>query len=451
VLEAAQVPAVMSALTAFRPGFHVVGGQLRATSTLMYPTITSMYLEVAFAIGLWLLLGPTSPGRGARLWMLGALTLIGAGIAATFTRAGLIGMVAAIGLTAAIVHARLGLTRRQAGLLVALVVGVIVATLVLHSPERLAARLSTDGSQAWYGVRYQVPPQLTLATGRAYQVPVSLANTGRLTWDSAREPRFTLSYHWLRGDSDLVVHFEGQRTAFPSPVAPGQAVSLTADVIAPALAGDYTLVWDVVHETRAWLSSEGVTPARTAVRVHGAPVAAVPTTRTRLPEVAMRPDRRALWRAALAMAADRPIAGVGPDNFRHQYGAYLDPDRADPRVHANNMYLETLTGAGVPGLLALVWLLAASGRALVSRCRTAPPSHVAAAAAMFSAWLMVAGHGLVDSFLTFTTTYLTFAMAAGLAFSRAWSPHLCTCAPHPCTSAPVHRTAPIAPDHAHCL
>jgi hypothetical protein len=39
------------------------------------------------------------------------------------------------------------------------------------------------------------------------------------------------------------------------------------------------------------------------------------------------------------------------------------------------------------------------------------------AAAALAAWLMVAGHGLVDSFLSFTTTYLTFALAAGLAFS----------------------------------
>jgi hypothetical protein len=52
VLELAQIPWVLNALKAFRPGFHVVGGQLRATSTLFYPTITSMFLEVAFALGL---------------------------------------------------------------------------------------------------------------------------------------------------------------------------------------------------------------------------------------------------------------------------------------------------------------------------------------------------------------------------------------------------------------
>jgi hypothetical protein len=60
----------------------------------------------------------------------------------------------------------------------------------------------------------------------------------------------------------------------------------------------------------------------------------------------------------------------------------------------------------------------------VRRCLRVAPEHLAAAVAMLSAWVMVAGHGLVDSFLTFTTTYLTFAMAAGLAFARAFKSHV---------------------------
>ena len=84
ILELAQVPFVLDALKLFRPGFHVVGGQLRATSTLFYPTITSMYLEVAFALGLvWI--------ASSRLAFV-ALALTGAGIIATFTRAGLVTM-----------------------------------------------------------------------------------------------------------------------------------------------------------------------------------------------------------------------------------------------------------------------------------------------------------------------------------------------------------------------
>jgi hypothetical protein len=55
------------------------------------------------------------------------------------------------------------------------------------------------------------------------------------------------------------------------------------------------------------------------------------------------------------------------------------------------------------------------------RVRHASDSALAASAAALAAWVIIAGHGLVDSFLSFTTTYLTFAMAMGLAFSSGLS------------------------------
>ena len=101
------------------------------------------------------------------------------------------------------------------------------------------------------------------------------------------------------------------------------------------------------------------------------------------------------------------------------------------------MYLEVLAGAGLPGLAALLWLV---GRGWSSRSRgrtiTAPRDRVFAATAFLAAVSVIAGHGLVDSFLSFTTTYLTFAIVAGVAFSRAWG-------------AGVAPVAPIAPDHAY--
>jgi O-antigen ligase len=130
-----------------------------------------------------------------------------------------------------------------------------------------------------------------------------------------------------------------------------------------------------------------------------------------------------LWNIALRMSAEHPWLGVGPDGFRHLYGRYAGLTRWDTRVHANNMYLEALTGAGVPGLILLVALLGIAGVALVRRCLKVAPEHLMPAIAMLAAWVMVVGHGLVDSFLAFTTTYLTFAMAAGLAFSRAFKSH----------------------------
>lgn len=422
VLEAAQVAAVMNGLTWFRPGFHVVGGQLRATGPLVYPTIASMYLEVAFAFGLWLLLDPGSPRpRVERAAAFVALAVIGAGISATFTRAGLIGMAAALALVAVVRMARFG--RRRAGLasIGALAAALVAIVVVSHSPELLAARLTTDGSRPWYGATYDAPATLQLETGRVSDIAIAVTNTGRLTWDSTREPPFTMSYHWLRAGSDRVVVFEGRRTRFPHAVTPGGRVVLPVSVRAPGEPGTYVLVWDGVHETRAWFSTEGVEPARTAVVVIGARAGTPPAEMDRLPSASPRASRPELWAAALGMAADRPWLGVGPDNFRHVSGAYLGGERWDPRIHANNMYLEILAGAGVAGLFALVWLVAASGLALVRRCRTAPPHALMPAAAALAAWLLIAGHGLVDSFLGFTTTYVMFAVAAGLACSPAFT------------------------------
>jgi hypothetical protein len=414
VLEAAQVRPVLSALTVFRPGFHVVGGQLRATSTMLYPTIASMYFEVVFALGLWLLL---EPQRG-RAMVFAALTIIAAGITATFTRAGLISMATAIVLVAALRFAK---TRRvDRDLLPLAVLGAVVFALVMlsRSPGVLMTRLQTKGSQDWYGATYSAPASLELRTGGDYQVPVTLENTGHVIWDSSDDPMFAMSYHWLRADDEAVVQFEGWRTPFPAPVEPKTRVTLPVNVRAPGTPGRYVLVWDVVHEHRAWLSTEGVTPARTFVTVEGDPVAATRAEMTRLPTAALRADRLTLWRAALGVAADYPVLGVGPDNFRQVWGTYAGRGHGDTRVHANNLYLEILAGAGFIGLVALLWLVAASGRTLFSRWRQCSAAEATFAAVCCAVWLVIIGHGLVDTFLSFTATYVTFAVAAGLAFSE---------------------------------
>jgi len=427
LLETAQVRAVLHALTAFRPGFHVVGGQLRATSTLLYPTIASMYLEVIFALGLWLLLEARShPGRSAlgHAVAFASLSIIAAGIIATFTRAGLIAMGSAIVVAAVLRFAktrRLDVGHARLAMLAA-VSGALV--LVSHSPDVLLTRLRTEGSQDWYGATYSAPPALRLRTGADYTVPITLENTGRVVWDSSSEPMFAMSYHWLRAGSESVVQFDGWRTPFPTPIEPNTRIVLPVNVRAPGEPGNYVLVWDVVHEHRAWLSTEGVTAARTLVDVEGERVSATGDVMNRLPPANPRADRFTLWQAALRLAAEYPVLGIGPDNFRTVYGKYIAGRRGtaegrwDTRVHANNMYLEVLAGAGILGLLVVCWLLGASATALVRQWRRAAPAAASGAAAFCAAWLVIAGHGVVDSFLSFTTTYVMFALAAGLAFSE---------------------------------
>ena len=400
---------VLNALKAFRPGFHVVGGQLRATSTLFYPTITSMFLEVAFALGLvWI--------ASSRL-AFAALVLTGAGIIATFTRAGLITMTISLLFYGGVLFVR---GRRWSGEHTRLTtLALVLAGLVLvsRSPQMLIARMSTEGSQEWYGASYTVPQRLTLRPDSFNDVPVTLKNEGRIAWQSSEAPPFALSYHWLTPGSEEVLIFDGLRTPFAQAVSPGEEVTMQARVRAPGYPGDYVLVWDVVQENRTWLSLEGVYPGRSTAVVDGQPVGPPLLTRGRMPSSVMRMPRFVLWSTALRMAREHPLLGIGPDNFRHTYGRYLGLAVWDTRVHANNTYIEVLAGMGTLGALALVWLLVAAARSL-KHVLPGAGAALPLAAASAAACLAIGAHALVDSFVTFTPTYVAFAIAAGLLYSR---------------------------------
>jgi len=433
VLELAQLPWVLDGLKLFRPGFHVVGGQLRATSTLFYPTITSMYLEVAFALGLICLssLAPPEPPHRAKSarrgpreaapknavrLAFGALVLAGAGIIATFTRAGLITMALSLLTYGGIMYFR----RRSLGeggrRLAALAVILVILVFVSRSPRMLVTRMSTEGSQDWYGASYDVPKTLTLTPESFNDIPVTLSNRGRIAWQSAQAPVFALSYHWLSIDTEEIVIYDGLRTPFAQPVEPGDDVKVMARVRAPGYPGSYLLVWDVVQEHRTWLSLEGVFPGRTIATVEGAAVGSPLPTRGRMPGGVMRMPRTVLWQTALQMSAEHPLLGIGPDNFRHTYGRYLGLAAWDTRVHSNNTYLEVQVGMGTIGLLAVTWLAIAAIGSTWRLIRGAPESSIALVAAATAACLAIAVHGVVDSFLTFTPTYVVFAIAAGLLF-----------------------------------
>jgi hypothetical protein len=417
VLELAHVPFVLDALKLFRPGFHVVGGQLRATSTLFYPTITSMYLEVAFALGLmWI--------ASSRLAFV-ALAVTGAGIIATFTRAGLVTMTLSLLIYGGLVHYKrlgrgsLGEGGRWDGehtRLAALTAMLLALVLVSRSPQMLMTRMSTEASQDWYGASYQVPATLTLHPDRITEVPVTLQNRGRLPWQATQLPVFALSYHWLSVDTEEVVIYDGLRTPFTTPVEPGEAATVRARVRAPGYPGTYLLVWDIVQEHRTWLSLEGVYPGRTIATVEGERAGAPLPTRGSMPTGVMRLPRSVLWTTALEMSAEHPVLGIGPDNFRLTYGRHLGLAAWDSRVHTNNTYLEVLVGMGAIGAAALLWLIVAACRATIARLRAADLETTPMVAAATAACVAIAAHGAVDSFLTFTATYVVFALAAGVLF-----------------------------------
>jgi O-antigen ligase len=129
--------------------------------------------------------------------------------------------------------------------------------------------------------------------------------------------------------------------------------------------------------------------------------------------------RPVLWSTALAIWRERPWLGIGPDNFRHVYGRHLGMTSWDPRVHATSSYVEVLAGMGLAGAAALAWLALAALRGMARVLRDAADAHWPTTAAALAACGAIAVHALVDSFLTFTATYVVFAIAAGLLFPPA--------------------------------
>jgi O-antigen ligase len=104
-------------------------------------------------------------------------------------------------------------------------------------------------------------------------------------------------------------------------------------------------------------------------------------------------SRSELWKAAIDMAVQHPILGVGPDNFRLLYGRRFGTPEWDTNIRSNSLYLELLSGSGLLGLAAFALMMTA-----VRRSAVAPTL----ALAIFLI------HGWVDVFLMTTPIYFAF-------------------------------------------
>jgi O-antigen ligase len=432
ILDFLGIGAVRSWLAAFRPFVAHVGNQVRASGVFQYPTIASMYLEVLFALSLPVFASMVDRRRPAGL-LLASIAIIAMTQAAvlTFTRAGVATMLAGLGVVVATRY-RARRADRVVAWLSAVALVIVTQFAVSYSAESLLLRLTTEGTEAWYAAKIDAPARLEIPTGGTRPVKITLTNTGRVTWDSAQPQPFRLSYHWLTADGTRVVSWEGRRTKFSQPVASGRRVTLEAELEAPRQPGQYRVLWDLEHEGRLWFSTEpGAVLAVSMAVVTGPPIGAppvlMPLPRT-LQQEWSRPGRLALWWAGALMLADHPMTGVGPDNFRLQYGRYLGLADPDPRLHSNSLYIEVLAGTGLLGAAAFAFFFSRvameAWNALKLRRRGRPPiadddpaDAPLLTAGVVAGGLAIALHGLVDSFLSFTATYVLFAITLGLVVS----------------------------------
>jgi len=87
--------------------------------------------------------------------------------------------------------------------------------------------------------------------GAVTQAHVAVENAGSAAW---RE--LNISYHWLDDRGNPIV-WDGVRTPFLRPVAPGETLRRELAVRAPIPPGRYRLALDLVEEHRFWLAELG--------------------------------------------------------------------------------------------------------------------------------------------------------------------------------------------------
>jgi hypothetical protein len=198
-------------------------------------------------------------------------------------------------------------------------------------------------------------------------------------------------------------------------VAPGETIQLQATVTVPNLpAGSYRLDWGMLQRDVVQFYERGWANAQTMVDVPPTAVASEPT----MPAVVPRDDGEApwvvgrldLWRVALQLVQARPLIGVGPDNFRHLYGALLGLEEWDDRIQANNVYLELLVDVGVLGLGAFLWVVLRPLVVAAGIVRRTGDYLTLGLLVGVGAFLV---HGLLDSFLAFTPTALLLWLLLG--------------------------------------
>ena len=119
-----------------------------------------------------------------------------------------------------------------------------------------------NGYAATYAVT--VPP--AVLPGGRLRVPITVRNTGTLTWRPAGANPVRLAAHLADAQGNTVI-WDGERTAFTADVPPGASVTTELVINAPLTAGAYRVRADLVQEGVAWFSTSGVATGDTFLAV----------------------------------------------------------------------------------------------------------------------------------------------------------------------------------------
>ena len=383
----------------FRTEEFFLGTAQRLSGSFEYPNTAAAFFAMSLPL-VWLIPGRMS-GRlagTALLW----LTLV-----LTYSR----GAMAAVLLAYAGVWLLTGAHRRWSPPAVFAAIGAGVFGLVSLAAPLLVTRLSSVTSNNPISALYELDyTGLRQRPNTRDQANVTVINDGRTVWPATGPGRVVLTNRWYHVAEDRLLEDPPIETPIPTAVAPGERMTLEADLLTPDSAGEYLLIWDL-QIGQDWFSRLRIDPTFTEVEIAAD---AVRTTDQRdlshwypaEPEVTRSLDasisRRTLWTTAGRMFLENPILGVGPDNFRLLYGRYLGYLNWDTNIRSNSMYLELLATSGLAGLVTFL---------LVAGFIRWEHTAISIALGVFLV------HGLVDVFFMTTPIYFAFWILAGL--SRA--------------------------------
>jgi hypothetical protein len=399
-----------------------VGGVARMAGTWDYPTIAAMAWEAGLLLALPLLARPMPPL--ARAGLAAACLALGGAVLLTLTRGAFLGLGAGLAILLLVGLARRwrALTALAAGTAVAIALGAVALYAALPLP---LTRLLEDGDRGLYGAAYDVPGRVVAPPGATLSLTVRVTNTGSATWDPDDAHPWLLGVVWLAQDTLHRAPDHHVAGRLPGPVPPGASVGLRATARVPTAPGAWALAWDMEHAGVAAFSERAVPVAVTAVDVDAGATAAAPlsggppATRQLYPELLPAPSRADLWRAAIGLALDHPLLGVGPGAFRLAYGPELGLARWDTEVHSNDLYLELAATTGLLGLAAFAALVAIAvrdpARAALGRGSTALPLRTTGlVAGSLAATGAALAHGVVDHFLVFAGMGILFWVLLGI-------------------------------------
>jgi peptidoglycan hydrolase-like amidase len=117
-----------------------------------------------------------------------------------------------------------------------------------------------------YAANYAFGASLTAFWGEQKTLPVTVTNTGNVTWNATGANPVDLSYHILDSAGNAVI-WDGARATLGTDLAAGQSRTLQLTLTAPTSNGNYIVAVDMVREGIGWFSQLGAPTANVALPV----------------------------------------------------------------------------------------------------------------------------------------------------------------------------------------